>query len=161
MENRLAFLLKELGYKESSRKIEKKTGVSFTTSFRLATNKDNYNCTFNNIVSLCTFFNVSIDFLMNKRNDGYYVYSEKGDRINLTYEDAIRYKNDITYEEIAIDESEEKSENLPKTYIRRVLRLNENTQITYVTSELEKRICQMNESQLKDILDLINKYIIK
>ncbi len=162
MENRLKFLLNEIGYKESSRKIAEKTGVSFTTTFRLAKNDSDYNCSFNNLDSLCTFFNVSIDFLMGKSEDGYFVYSNtNNEKISLTYDEAIKYKTFIDIKEMAIDNIEENSDVLPKTYIRRILRLDEMTQKLYVSNEVKKKVNQMTYFQLKDILDLIDKYILK
>jgi len=159
MEAKLGFLMREIGYKESSRKLVEKTGVSFTTTFRMAKNENDYTCSLKSLNALATYFNVSLEFLIGKSNNGYYAYY-KNERLDLSYDEAIKYKSFIDIKEVNLPNLEY-TEDLPKTYIKRTLKVDEMTQKILVSNEVKKKITKMNYFQLKDILDLIDKYILK
>ena len=159
MQNRLAFLMDEIGYKKASRKVSEKTGVSYSTLYVLSNEQRTFS--FNKLDKLCIFFNVSMEFMTGVSENGYYVYISSGKKINLTYKEALKYKQLITVKEVPRPGIDENSDELPKTYIRREISMTEFIDKMNITEQIKNRIDDMDYYQLKDLLNLIEKYILK
>ena len=141
----------------SCRKLASKTGISFSTLSRIAieerTIKQSY------IDVLCKYFNVTAEFLICHSNKGYKVLVENSNKVlEFTYDEAVQFKNNLEIKEVDILNA---GDSIPNKCIQRVVRMNEFTDKIMTIQLIKSKVDSMNYYQLKDTLELIEKYIMK
>lgn len=158
MENRLSFLCNELKKKLSNRKLAEKVNIEATTAYRLIIQERQIKAIY--LEPLCKYFDVTTDFLLCNSDDGYMVYVDDTDRkISLTYDEAVSMKDMITKQEVPIPDVKENE--YPKVKIKRVIHLNSKIEKVLAIQDVQERLNNMNTFQLKDLINLIDKYILK
>lgn len=158
MENRLSFLCGEQKKRLSNRKLAEKVNMEATTAYRLIMQQREIKPTY--LEPLCKYFDVTTDFLLCNSDNGYMVYVDDTDRrISLTYDEAVSMRDIITIQEIPIPDIKE--DEYPKVKIKRVININSKIEKVLAMQDVQDRLAKMNPYQIKDLIDLIDKYILK
>ena len=158
MENRLSFLCGEQKKNLSHRKLAQKINIEATTVYRLMKQEREIKASY--LDQLCKYFDVTSDFLLCNSNSGYVVYAKGTDRkIILTYDEAVKMKDIITISEVPIPDVKENE--YPKVKVKRVIDINPLVEKMLAMQDVHDRLKNMDYIQIKDLVDLIDKYILK
>ena len=150
--DKLKFLMKES--KLSARKLDKKTGISFSTITRLLLDSIEFKQSY--IEKLCLYFSVSADYLINRSDLGYYIFVDDS-RIPITHDEAVGIQDYLEIKEVDIDNAD----GLPNKCIKRTLTDSQFVEKLQMIKKIKALVDTMQYSEVKDTLDLIEKYILK